>query len=538
MHWRRFKVSAIPLGDLQTFDLWLRDRWAEKDALMEHYMQKGRFPADIGSDNLGEGGKRRQGAGHIETKVKPNNWYEILQVFAPIASIAIVLYYFYNKTLPANIFDTATDWAGFNEEDIKKLLRVGPAPKLGKPKTASSQALKNTLKPPNLHKNEGLATGTPRTFPGSPKSSLNGSAVHTKPASTRAASMSGMSVKGAPSVVSNANSMKSAATQKPAKFPTFTKPASTRAASVSGPSAKDVPSIKLSATNAPKIATPQKPAGLQSSATPQKTASLQSTATPQKVKTPQKVATTQKPAQKPSSVNLVNGKEATEGVPKQKAPVKDKTAKTAPAKSSQAPNTSVNKDPNKELSTKKAVSKDVPSKDLPSKKSSIQNPPTKESQSKDVSAAKPKPKPKPKPNSETPKAGKKNVPLKKTQTQTTPHPPLKTTGSVSKPLAQKSDSQKPPTNTVATKPVSISNPTPKLPAKQQAIQKNPATPKTEIGGPSVQSKQVAWSETTAVDDPWSERPSGKRLVKAQPTRKDRVKVAKKMQRQHLDHVAA
>ena len=526
MHWRRFKISAIPLDDLKTFDLWLRDRWAEKDALMEYYMQKGRFPADVGSDNLGEGGKRRQGAGHIETEVKPNNWYEILQVFAPIASIAIVLYYFYNKTLPTNLFDTATDWAGYSEEDIKKLLRVGPAPKLGKPKSSvNSQAFKSTLKPPSLQGNENLVTEIPRTLPIPSKSLLNGSAVHTKPASTRAASISGTSIKGAPSVVSNVNSIKSAATQKPARVPVSTKPASTRAASISGISTKDAPSVNSSTTKAPKKI-----------ASSQKTASLQSTATPQKITTPQKAATTQKPAPKSSSLNPAPRKEATESAPKQKAPVKDKPAKKALAKSPQAPNIPVNKDPTKESSTKEPVGKDVPSKDLPSKKSPIQNPPTKILKTKETPDTKPKPKPKP--SSDTPIAGKKNVPLKKTQTQTTPGPAQKPAVSVAKPPAPENDVQKAHKIAVATKPLSKATPTPKPSAKQQAVQNSPAPSKIEPRRPSTQPKQVAWSETTDVDDPWSERPSGKRLVKAQPTRKDRVKVAKKMQRQHLDHVAA
>ena len=533
---------------------------------MEYYMQKGRFPADIGSDNLGEGGQRRQGAGHIETEVKPNNWYEILQVFAPIASIAIVLYYFYNKTLPTNLFDTATDWAGYNEEDIKKLLRVGPAPKLGKPKTVSSQAFNSTLQPPNFQRNENLATETPRTLPVSQKSSLNGSAVHTKPASTRAASMSGTSIKGppsvvsnatsiktggtqrpaklpplnkttstraasvsgasikgAPSVVSNANSIKTVATQKPAKLPIAAKPTSTPAASVSGTSTKGVPAARLSTTNAPKKI-----------AIPQKTAKLQPTAAPQKATGPQKGATTQMPAPKSGSVNEDPSKKATEGVPKQKAPAKDKMAKKAPAKSPQVPSTSVNKAPEKESSTKKAASKAVPVKDIPAKKSSIQDPPTNKSQSKELPATKPKPKP----NSETPMAGSKNVPLKKTQPQRTPRPPQKTAVSIPKPLAPTSDVQNPTKGALTTKPLSKPTPTPKPSAKQEATQKASAPPKTEPNGPSTQPKQVAWSDTTAVDDPWSERPSGKRLVKAQPTRKDRVKVAKKMHRQQLDHVAA
>ena len=33
--WRRFRVADIPLQTAEAFDGWLRDRWAEKDELME-----------------------------------------------------------------------------------------------------------------------------------------------------------------------------------------------------------------------------------------------------------------------------------------------------------------------------------------------------------------------------------------------------------------------------------------------------------------------------------------------------------------------
>lgn len=94
MYWRRFDIWSIPADDDKAFDNWLRARWIEKDQLLDHYQKTGRFPADTGVDELPNGRKRR-GAGYIETEIKPNRWYEYLQVFAPVGLLALVLYMFY-----------------------------------------------------------------------------------------------------------------------------------------------------------------------------------------------------------------------------------------------------------------------------------------------------------------------------------------------------------------------------------------------------------------------------------------------------------
>ncbi|KAI4176604.1 MAG: hypothetical protein LQ343_000895 [Gyalolechia ehrenbergii] len=94
MYWRRFDVWSIPVDNNKDFDNWLRARWIEKDQLLENYQKTGRFPADTGVDELPDGRKRR-GAGFIETEIKPNRWYEYLQIFAPVGLLALVLYMFY-----------------------------------------------------------------------------------------------------------------------------------------------------------------------------------------------------------------------------------------------------------------------------------------------------------------------------------------------------------------------------------------------------------------------------------------------------------
>lgn len=94
MYWRRFDVWSIPVDNDRDFDNWLRARWIEKDQLLDNYQKTGRFPADTGIDTLPDG-RKRQGAGYVETEIKPNKWYEYLQIFAPVGLLALVLYMFY-----------------------------------------------------------------------------------------------------------------------------------------------------------------------------------------------------------------------------------------------------------------------------------------------------------------------------------------------------------------------------------------------------------------------------------------------------------
>lgn len=78
-HWRRFRLSDVPLDDQKAFDLWLREEWYKKDALMEEYMTTGRFPRM-------EGGK----VDYIETEVKTRQPWEILQLFAVIGTVGLI----------------------------------------------------------------------------------------------------------------------------------------------------------------------------------------------------------------------------------------------------------------------------------------------------------------------------------------------------------------------------------------------------------------------------------------------------------------
>ncbi|KAI9815714.1 MAG: hypothetical protein M1827_002110 [Pycnora praestabilis] len=101
MYWRRFDIATIPIDDDKAFDTWLRNRWTEKDQLLQYYHQAGKFPADEGSEKAPDG-RIRRGAGYIETEIKAFHWYEFLQVFAPIGLFALVLFTFYGA-LPSNL---------------------------------------------------------------------------------------------------------------------------------------------------------------------------------------------------------------------------------------------------------------------------------------------------------------------------------------------------------------------------------------------------------------------------------------------------
>ena len=95
MYWRRFATSSIPVNDPAKFEVWLRDRWHEKEALMEVYIRNGRFPADEGHDSDGEpadgtdNSSPKMGAGYIETTVRLARWYEVGYIFSVLASLAL-----------------------------------------------------------------------------------------------------------------------------------------------------------------------------------------------------------------------------------------------------------------------------------------------------------------------------------------------------------------------------------------------------------------------------------------------------------------
>lgn len=89
MYWRRFAMSSIPLDDPEAFDLWIRERWTEKDAMLEQYVSTGRFPAHE-LPSKGGGTLNNAPGGFIETEVRTEHWWEILQIFSVLASCGLL----------------------------------------------------------------------------------------------------------------------------------------------------------------------------------------------------------------------------------------------------------------------------------------------------------------------------------------------------------------------------------------------------------------------------------------------------------------
>ncbi|KAJ5736557.1 uncharacterized protein N7483_001682 [Penicillium malachiteum] len=94
MHWRRFAVADIPLDDAKEFEEWLRARWAEKDRLLDHYWETGRFPSDLAGSIEAKNATTEQkvavDAGYVESYVRLHHWIELGQIFAALVGLAVV----------------------------------------------------------------------------------------------------------------------------------------------------------------------------------------------------------------------------------------------------------------------------------------------------------------------------------------------------------------------------------------------------------------------------------------------------------------
>ncbi|OQE31870.1 hypothetical protein PENSTE_c001G02904 [Penicillium steckii] len=92
VHWRRFAVSNIPLDDQKEFDAWLRARWAEKDELMSHYFETGRFPSELAGTIEAKNPSKEQKvaleAGFVESNVRLHHWVELGLIFMVLFAAA------------------------------------------------------------------------------------------------------------------------------------------------------------------------------------------------------------------------------------------------------------------------------------------------------------------------------------------------------------------------------------------------------------------------------------------------------------------
>lgn len=84
-------MSSIPLDNPDKFDIWMRERWVEKDALLEQYISTGRFPAhELPSSKENGDTTKNSPGGFIETEVKPKYWWEVFQIFTILLICALV----------------------------------------------------------------------------------------------------------------------------------------------------------------------------------------------------------------------------------------------------------------------------------------------------------------------------------------------------------------------------------------------------------------------------------------------------------------
>lgn len=134
MHWRRFRLDEIPYENTKAFEVWLRNRWREKDYMLEYFNRNNRFPAeDFWKDHLDMSSQSSQNGGkslrtvprpavQIETEVKSGNWNEFVKIFAPITSIMMALTVAYGAS-PEDI--PIPGGKEFFEQHIKSLLGQG-----------------------------------------------------------------------------------------------------------------------------------------------------------------------------------------------------------------------------------------------------------------------------------------------------------------------------------------------------------------------------------------------------------------------------
>ncbi|KAH0257430.1 acyltransferase-domain-containing protein, partial [Aureobasidium melanogenum] len=156
MYWRRFKISDIPIDNDEAFERWLKNRWTEKDYLLEHFYRHGSFPAGCPikamqaeaalqklANGNGHGEKKvikpvNKTAKFITTEVKAGGWEEFLAIFAPITAAATALSS--GDIAPGNIdFDALLNKVA--QQQQLNLLTAGKAPKAPESTEDMRQAL-------------------------------------------------------------------------------------------------------------------------------------------------------------------------------------------------------------------------------------------------------------------------------------------------------------------------------------------------------------------------------------------------------------
>ena len=163
MYWRRFRISEIPIENEEAFAMWLRNRWTEKDYLLEHFQRHGTFPegdpvkamkteaalAKFAQSQKNAGDKKAmikpkvKSAKFISTEVKAGGLEEFMSIFGPITTAATALSS--GQLDPNNInFDALLSKVA--EQQQANLLSMGAAPKGPKSQEAARELLMKASK--------------------------------------------------------------------------------------------------------------------------------------------------------------------------------------------------------------------------------------------------------------------------------------------------------------------------------------------------------------------------------------------------------
>ncbi|SPN98740.1 related to acetyltransferase [Cephalotrichum gorgonifer] len=89
-YWRRFRIDDIPLDDADEFDEWLRQRWYEKDELLDGYLSTGKFPP---TPTKVEGDAKTEdatGDGYVVTDVRTKSAGEFTRIYVVLGSVFLV----------------------------------------------------------------------------------------------------------------------------------------------------------------------------------------------------------------------------------------------------------------------------------------------------------------------------------------------------------------------------------------------------------------------------------------------------------------
>ncbi|KAG9232551.1 acyltransferase-domain-containing protein [Amylocarpus encephaloides] len=111
MYWRCFAVKDIPIKSQPEFEDWLRDRWHEKDKLMEQYLVTGSFPGfPPAIQNNETNGVRKEA--FVESKPRLAFWWEVGYIYLPLATYALLLNLVWKFWLMAAHVRKVTDLGG------------------------------------------------------------------------------------------------------------------------------------------------------------------------------------------------------------------------------------------------------------------------------------------------------------------------------------------------------------------------------------------------------------------------------------------